>query len=141
MKRNGFTLIEITIALLIMGLFLHLLIANWSGILSESRLESQAKMIKAFIEFAREEAVNKCIKIELIFKENEVKAIKSGGNEDTIKSITLEGASFKMEGEERVYIDELGKISGKIPLLFYEGKSIEFKIVNPILGIVSYEIK
>lgn len=141
MKRRGFTLIEITIALLIIGLFLHLLTANWGALLSQSRLEYQAKMVKAFIELARDEAVNRCIRLELIFNRNEIKAVKVEENEKVIKSLPIETGAFILEGEERVYIDELGRISGKIPILSYEGKSAEFRIANPLLGLISYEIK
>lgn len=141
MKKRGFTLIEITIALLIIGLFLHLLTANWGALLSQGRLESEAKMVKAFIELARDEAVNRCTKVELVFSKCEIKAVVAEESEKSVRSLALESGVFNLEGEERVYIDELGKISGRIPPLSYEGKSVEFKIVNPLLGIVAYEIK
>lgn len=141
MKRKGFTLIEITLALLIIGLFLSLVSGNWSGFLSGSKLESQAKRVKAFIELARDEAVNKCTALNLVFSKGEIRAvIKREGKEETIKKLRLEDCSFELEGEERVEIDEIGKISGKIPSLIYEGKRANFKVVNPILGIVDYEV-
>jgi len=141
-KRKGFTLIEITLALLIMGLFLFLISGNWGSFLSSSKLESQAKTVKAFIEFARDEAVNKCTGLSLVFNRTEVKAvIESERKEKTLKKLTLDEVKFETEKEEKVQIDELGRVSGRIPPLIYEGRRAEFKIVNPLLGIVDYEVK
>lgn len=141
MRRKGFTLLEISIALLIVGLFLSIISFQEGGFLQKSRLHSQATMVKALIEFAKEEAVNRCQSLEIVFERGSLSLIRRNEKEEVIKKLTLdEGFFFETEGE-RLYVDELGRVSGKIPELSYGEKRAVFKIEKPLLGIVTYEIR
>lgn len=143
MRKKGFTLLELLIVLLIIGLALSLISTNLGGFLETEKLEAQAKIVKAFVEEARELAIAKCTKIRLIFKEKEIVAEAPGkdGKYKKIKNIKLrEGMRFLIKNPEKssLFFDEIGKVRGEIPPLLSKKEKIVFEI-NPLLGMVKFK--
>jgi len=128
------------IALLIIGLFLSLVSSRFLSFLAESKLESQAKIVKALIELAMDEAVSGCQSIEITFRKREIHLLKDG--KTLMKKLSLdEGMSFEVEEEERIKVDEVGSLSGRIPNLIQGDRKVTFRVENPLLGTISYELK
>ena len=143
MRKRGFTLLELLIVLLIIGLALSLISTNLGGFLETEKLEAQAKIVKAFIEEARELAITKCTTIKLLFKKGEIIAEAPGedGKYKKIKSLRLrEGMKFLIKDPEKssLLFDEIGKMRGEIPPLLSKKEKIVFEI-NPLLGMVKFK--
>jgi prepilin-type N-terminal cleavage/methylation domain-containing protein len=67
MKKKGFSLVELTIVLLIIGLSISLVIPSLSHILKTAELTGAAKRVSAVLRYGRSEAINRGQVYQILF--------------------------------------------------------------------------
>jgi prepilin-type N-terminal cleavage/methylation domain-containing protein len=97
MKSKGFSLMELLVVLIILGLSVALVASSFSNLSKTVELKAAAKKVSGILRYYRSEAVNKGLVYQVIF-DSELRAIKVQSVSITESSVD-KGEDEKKEGD------------------------------------------
>jgi type IV fimbrial biogenesis protein FimU len=91
MSRNtdmhGFTLVELMITLALLAIIALIAVPNFRGLIERNRVEAQAEELKAFLLYARGEAVTKRSTFTVTVEDSDPWTVQRSGTTDTIRTL------------------------------------------------------
>jgi type II secretion system protein H len=103
MRSRGFSLIELIVVLVVIGLSAALVVPSLSNFSKSVELKGAARKISAILRYCRSEAVNKGKTYQIIFDSDlrEVRVQKTESSEEKVDTIRLREEDVKREASVR----------------------------------------